>query len=134
MKRHYTCPKCQATLNPNVKIIMTAKKNKRRGLILFSPQPGNYNAYIPSDLNLKKGDLVQLFCPICGESLTSKLNKNLAEINFHLDNGNSGRVTFSRRYGEHASYFVTDETVRAYGDSSQRYGAMNFFGERLDDD
>jgi len=134
MKRTYTCPKCQSILNPNVKIILTAIVKKMRGMILFSPNPGNYTAILPKDITPKKGDKVEFRCPVCGVELTSKINENLAEINFHLENGLEGKVKFSRLYGEQATYFVTDENVRSYGENAGAYGNMNFFGESLDED
>jgi len=47
MKRMYSCLKCKATLNPNVKLILTMAKDRRRSLILLSPQPGNYSVIVP---------------------------------------------------------------------------------------
>jgi hypothetical protein len=134
MKRYYSCPTCKAPLNPNVKIILVAKAGKNKGLVLFSPQPGNYQAVVSSNLKLKSGDKVEFFCPVCGVDLTSGVNPKLAEIAFYLDNGLDGKVNFSKRFGEKATFFVTEEAVRAYGDEAARYGKLNFFGESMDKD
>lgn len=128
MKRNYFCPKCQSLLNPNVKIVLTAQKDRAQGLILFSPQPGNYDAIVPDDLRLQPGDLVEFRCPVCGTDLTSSRNPNLAEIGFRFASGDEGRVGFSRRYGEQATYFVTQEDVKTYGEHAGLYGGMNYFG------
>jgi predicted RNA-binding Zn-ribbon protein involved in translation (DUF1610 family) len=128
MKRTYFCPKCKATLNPNVKIILTMAKGKRRNLILLSPRPGDYSVIIPPDVSLRHGDEVEFLCPACGMSLRSEANPHLAEIGFQLEDGTRGRVDFSRRRGERATYFVTKERVRAYGEDAAAYGAANFFG------
>lgn len=136
MKRFYSCPACHAPLNPNIKIILTAQVKGRRGLILFSPQPGNYQAIVSANLKLAAGNRVDFFCPICGVDLSSRVNSDLAEISFHTDSGTEGTVNFSKRYGEQATFFVTREAVTAYGDAVSRYGNVNFFGESLlkDDD
>ena len=42
MKNLFVCPHCQSVLNPNVKILLVASYGKKRGLVLLSPQPGNY--------------------------------------------------------------------------------------------
>jgi hypothetical protein len=34
-------------LNPNLKLILTMAKGRRRSLILLSPQPGNYSVVVP---------------------------------------------------------------------------------------
>jgi hypothetical protein len=128
MKRTYFCLACKATLNPNVKIILTMGKGRRRSLILLSPRPGDYSIILSEDVALKPGDEIELFCPACGANLRSDINAHLVEIGFRLEEGTRGRVNFSRRYGEHATYFVTRERVRSYGEDAAVYGAANFFG------
>ena len=129
MKYMYICPECEATLNPNTKIILTASNRDTRGLVLLSPQPGNYKAIVSEDLYWSPGDVVVLRCPVCAADLQSALNENLAKINFSRSDGLLGKVTFSRRVGEQATYFVTNETVRSYGVNANIYGGVNFFGE-----
>ena len=128
MKRTYFCVKCQATLNPGVKLILTMAKGKRRSLILLSPRPGDYTVILPDDVTLRSGDEVEFFCPACGANLRSEVNAHLTEIGFRLEDGTKGRVNFSRRYGEHATYFVTKEQIRSYGENAALYGEANFFG------
>lgn len=128
MKRTYFCPACRATLNPNVKLILTMARGGRRHLILLSPQPGNYSVIVPADVALRDGEEVDFFCPACGKNLRTGANARLAEIGFRLEDGTTGRVNFSRRYGEHATYFVTKEQIRSYGENAAIYGDANFFG------
>ncbi len=128
MKRTYFCLKCGATLNPNVKLILTMAKGRRRNLILLSPQPGNYSVILPGDVSLRQGEEVEFFCPACGGNLRSEASAHLAEIGFRLEDGSKGRVNFSRKFGEHATYFVTREQVRSYGENAAIYGDANFFG------
>jgi hypothetical protein len=128
MKRTYFCLQCKATLNPNIKLILTMAKGTRRNLILFSPQPGNYSVILPAEVTLNSGDEVEFFCPACGASLRSEAHRHLAELGFRLEDGTKGRLHFSRKYGEHATYFVTKEKVRSYGENAALYGEANFFG------
>ncbi len=132
MKRTYYCPKCRAVLNPNVKIILTALRSDKHGLVLLSPQPGNYKAIIADDLPLTDGDLVEFHCPVCTTLLTAAHDENLAGLDFRFSTGLEGKVFFSRRYGEHATYFVTDEAVRSYGEHTPDSGGLNFFGAGQD--
>lgn len=128
MKRAYFCPSCGATLNPSAKVILTARKEQVEGLILLSPQPGNYQVIAADELDLRPGDLLELRCPVCRHGLISPVNGNLAEIGFRMTNGAEGRVRFSRRFGEHATFFVTREEIRSYGEHADVYSALNFFG------
>ncbi len=128
MKRTYFCLTCLATLNPNVKLILTMAKGRRRSLILLSPRPGDYNVILPSEVTLRRGEEVEFYCPACGANLRSEANQHLTEIGFRLEDGTKGRVKFSRKYGEHATYFVTKEHVRSYGENAAIYGDANFFG------
>jgi hypothetical protein len=128
MKRVYFCPSCNATLNPSVKVILTAVKDGKAGLILLSPQPGNYEVISAEELALRTGDRLDLRCPVCSRSLISRVNENLAELGFRLTNGMDGRAHFSRNYGEHATFFITKEEVRTYGENADVYSNLNFFG------
>jgi hypothetical protein len=133
MKRTYSCPQCRAVLNPNVKIIVAAYRRDKRGLVLLSPQPGNYQAIISGDLPLKQGDLVEFHCPVCSYLLTTSHDENLAGLDFRFSTGLEGKVYFSRRYGEHATYFVAADDVRSYGEHKADQGGVNFFGAGGDD-
>jgi RNase P subunit RPR2 len=131
MKRDYHCPSCEATLNPGTKIVLRATHGHRKGLILLSPQPGNYDAIIPAELALTAGHSVDLFCPVCGTDLRCPSDERLAGITFQSAR-EAGKVFFSRLVGEHATWVVTRETVRPYGEDADRYGNGNFFGESVD--
>lgn len=128
MKRTYFCPKCGATLNPNVKVVLVGRKAGKHGLVMLSPQPGNYTVIVADDLSLQGGELVEFLCPVCHGDLKSTSGAWLAEIGFRLGSGATGRVHFSRRFGEHATYFVSDESVQSFGEHAEAAGAMNFFG------
>lgn len=128
MKRTYHCPHCGATLNPNVKVILTAVGGGARGLILMSPQPGNYDAIIPAELGLVEGQLVDFSCPVCRHDLACTDEPRLAEVAFRRTSGAAGRVRFSRKFGERATFVITGEEVRSYGENAAEYGGMNFFG------
>jgi len=128
MKRTYSCPRCRATLNPNVKVILLATNRGRTGLVLLDPQPGNYEVLRAPELELEEGDRVEFRCPVCRATLESAASENLAELLFRDEEGNEGRVDFSRIYGEHATYLVTREEVLSFGEDAGHYRG-NFFGE-----
>ncbi len=128
MKRTYLCPHCKATLNPGTKIILRAELEGKVGLFLFSPRPGNYDVVIPDGFRVRQQDTVAFSCPVCSRDLTSGHDPNLAEIGFTSTSGLIGTVAFSRVFGRHASYFITAEQVRSYGEHAANRG-INFWGE-----
>ena len=128
MKRTYFCPKCESTLNPNVKIILTLQTGGDRHLVLLSPQPGNYDVIVSEDARLAEEALVKFLCPVCNAELLAADNPQMAEIGFRLPSGTQGVVKFSRRFGEQATFFVTEEWTKTYGEDAGLYSGMNFFG------
>lgn len=128
MKRVYFCTKCHATLNPGTKVILLVEARSGRGLGLFSGQPGNYDMKLDERVHLRKGELVCFRCPVCQADLVSDHEPHFAELGMRMPSGEEGRVEFSRKYGEQATYFVTRERVRSYGANLARFPAVNFFG------
>ncbi len=127
MKRVYRCPHCRAVLNPSVKIILRGQVRGHAGLLLISPQPGTYEVVIPEGFPMRKGDTIKLFCPACSADLTSRYDRNLAEISV-TTGMQTATVAFSRIYGQHATYFITHEQVKSYGEHASP-AKVNFWGE-----
>ena len=130
MKSVYGCPHCNTVLNPSVKILLVAKYNKKRGMILLSPQPGNFKFICDTSVEnlLKPGATVSFSCPVCGEDLTSPGNKKFAELTLQDPNGHMCKVEFSRTFGTQATYLVDGQKVTAYGDDADDFNTTNFFG------
>lgn len=127
MKRYYSCPHCDAILNPNVKIVLRAEASGHRALFLFSPQPGNYDVVIPEGFRLRREQTVRFACPVCARDLTSKRDPSLAEIACRWGS-TQATVAFSQTFGHHATYFITTEQVRSFGEHAVQQD-MNFWGE-----
>ena len=130
MKNLFVCPHCQSGLNPNVKILLVASYGKKRGLVLLSPQPGNYKFIADSSFEdaLRPGASLRLFCPVCTEELTSKASEKLVELHLVKPGGEKVEVQFSRAYGVHATFIVDGESVTAYGPDTGDFDHINFFG------
>jgi hypothetical protein len=128
MKREYRCPHCKTILNPGTKIVLAARRGRRRGLILFSPQIGNYKTIRDPSFGLRIGDLVEFSCPVCATSLTSSVNRKLSEIELLQPGRRFVVVAFSRIYGEHATFVLNGESLSPFGEDSGHYDRVNFFG------
>jgi len=127
MNYRYHCPHCDGRLNPNIKIILRAELRGKRGLILMSAQPGNYEIIIPPEFDLRHKDEVAFSCPICGHDLTSNRENTMTELRFLTTTGSSGTVAFSRIFGHHATYFITGDQVKSYGEDADENG-VKFWG------
>jgi hypothetical protein len=130
MKNLYGCPHCETVLNPSVKILLVARYKKKRGMILLSPQPGNFKFICDRSVEkaLKAGVTVTFSCPVCGADLTSQGNKKFSELILLDPSGGRRKVEFSRVFGTHATFILDGEEVQAYGDDAEDFNSTNFFG------
>lgn len=117
----YSCPHCQAMLNPDESIVLLAESGGDRFLAGFHPQPGNYEVYLPPGTEMAPGSRWELSCPVCGRSLASDLNDDLCCLDVRTGD-DSHRIYFSRIAGERATFWVTAEgMLRDYGIHTDRY-------------
>lgn len=118
----YICPHCNALLNPNKTLILLAEHDKRRMLVGFHPEPGNYEIYFPADANLDEGQVWSFFCPVCRTDLKTTENDRMCAV-LMFEPQVSRRVLFSRVAGEHATYVMYDsELEHRYGKNAVQEG------------
>jgi len=121
MSWEYSCPKCEAMLNPGCAIVLVASHNKDRCLIGLHPQPGKYEIYLPPSVHTVDGDHWAFACPMCHEDLRTDEDENLCELTLRID-GDALRILFSRVAGEHATFIMHGRVIRErYGEDSSRY-------------
>jgi len=105
-------------------IIFTAKnkKTKEAGIILLSPQVGDYSCIMHPSLVLTNGDRVEFYCPICHKSLTAHdVNENLVQIIMEDEKNEKHKIYFSGVTGEHCTYKISEENLEKYGEHSEKY-------------
>ena len=129
MPNNYHCPHCLASLNPGSRLILRISLGSRAGLILLSPEVGNYKKTLPDGFELAEGERLTVSCPVCAGDLTSAANQRFGEVLLRRGDEEFVRVNFSKTYGEEATFVVTDDEVRAYGPDAEQYQSVNFFGE-----
>ncbi|MFH1198025.1 MAG: hypothetical protein V1720_20145 [bacterium] len=129
MSVNFLCPSCRGDLNVAHHIVLTGKTPKgKRGLLFLSQKLGNYKVNTNSDFKLEEGELIQLFCPICHDTLlAADIGEHLARLIMVDEKGEEYQVVFSEIQGEHCTYKIKDDDVEPYGEDSQKY--LNFFGE-----
>ncbi|MCP4572764.1 MAG: hypothetical protein GY838_10470 [bacterium] len=123
MSISYHCPKCDALLNPNVRVVLIAHHANRRCIVLMSSKLGEYQVICDKgfDLEVKKGDAVDFLCPVCAQSLTSEKHETFTELKVvdpqHRDRP-AGLVRFSRVCDEHATFLYHNDGVKAFGEEA----------------
>ncbi len=123
MKVTYICPHCRGAINAGNNIILSAKtKSKDVGLILLHEEIGNYTSELSSSLSIDEGEVVDLFCPICHESLNIPVKDSLAKYIKVDDNLKECFIIISRKYGERITFKVNENKhIETYGEKLSRY-------------
>ena len=80
----------------------------------------------------EKGKVYTFRCPICRSDLTSSLDENLVDILTETEDEIAVRVSFSRIFGEQATFLRAKNGVDQFGEHASRYENLNFFGEAAD--
>ncbi len=123
MKVTYLCPHCRGAINAGNNIILSAKTSTNKvGLILLHEEIGNYSSVLSSSLTVEKGEVVDLFCPVCHESLNIPKKDSLAKY-IRIDNGiKESYIIISRTYGEKITFKVDEnKQIESYGDKLSRF-------------
>ena len=129
MRRAYFCPHCRGLLNPGTKVIFVIEHGRDRGLMLLSPELGDYATVLAESFPIEPGTRNDFSCPICHHDLTSPANDNLVEILCRQSDGTEARVAFSRVAGEHATFVCGPRGIASFGEHARLYESANFFGE-----
>ena len=118
----FLCPKCREYLRVGENIIFKVKNSKKQSaLLLLSPQIGNYTSHKHHTFEIKTGESLEIYCPLCNASLTSDIHKNLAHVIMQDEKGENHNVYFSQIVGEHSTFETNGESVHVAGEDAGRY-------------
>ncbi len=122
MEKNYMCPKCKGFLNVDKHVIfsVTTQRNQR-GIMLLSPELGDYSVVCHPSISAAKGEKIKFFCPICHTRLASKKYTNLAQIHMVDEKGDVYEVMFSEIAGEQCTFQIMQGEFRVFGEHSQLY-------------
>jgi hypothetical protein len=123
MKVTYLCPHCRGAINARNSIILSVKTDSDKvGLILLHEEIGNYSSDLSASLTVEKGEVVDLFCPICHACLNIPDKDTLAKYIRIDDNCNECYIVISRKYGEQITFKVDEKKqVESYGEKLSRF-------------
>lgn len=122
MESFFICPYCRGRLKVAEQVIFKVRnKHKKYGLLLLSPQIGNYDSVKDPEFEYKTGDALEFYCPLCSHVLSTTIDENLIFVVMVDSHGVEHNIYFSRISGEKSTYQVTDDTVVAAGEHADRY-------------
>ena len=113
-------------------MVFLVEHGGERELVLLSATLGDYSIVYPRSFSFELGTLYTFRCPLCRADLTSSLDQKLVDIVSRTEEEGATRVSFSRVYGERATFVFADQKVERYGEDAGLYNGLNFFGEAAD--
>jgi len=118
----FVCPKCKEHIRVGDNIIFKVKNSRKQsGLLLLNPQIGNYTSVKHPSFEIRTGESLEFYCPLCNTSLISDIHKNLAHVILIDKSGEGHDVYFSQVVGEHSTFETDGESVHIAGDDAGRY-------------
>lgn len=123
MKATYLCPHCRGAINAGNNIVLSAKTGTNKvGLVLLHEEIGNYTSDLSASITVEIGEVVDLFCPVCHESLNIPKKDALAKY-IRIDNDcKECFIIISRKYGEKITFKVDEKKqVESYGEKLSRF-------------
>ena len=129
MDNKFKCPKCHALLNVSNHIVFSAENSKKqKGLLLLSPELGDYHIKHDPEFEYQSGEHIDCYCPVCNHSLgIPEVNKDLAEILMIDKNDDQFKIVFSKVVGKKLTFKIKDNTiVESFGENTNEF--QNFWG------
>ncbi len=102
------CPHCKTPLNdsethvngiPGIKFLV--RVGKKQGFLWVSAYYGDHATIEPEELDIRRGELVEIFCPHCHKPLPVKENCFCKGSVILVDIDGGGQIEFCNRKGCH---------------------------------
>lgn len=123
MEVTYLCPHCRGAINAGNNIVLSGKAASNKvGLILLHEEVGNYSSESSASLSIKKGEEVDLFCPVCHECLNIPKKEALAKYIMVDSDMKEHFIIISRKYGEKITFKVSENKhIKTFGERISRF-------------
>lgn len=129
MKNRYLCQSCRSDLKIKNSLIFSAQTaNGLKGLVLFSPELGNYSIIHAPGFAYSEGEHIDFYCPVCHSNLgIPNIGKDLAEVVLVDEKKDEYHIIFSEIAGKQCTIKMKEnEIVAAYGEDADEFS--NFWG------
>lgn len=130
MKNEFLCPYCRSYLMVSDRIIFSVRTEQgKRGIVLLSPELGNYSMTHHESLDFTEGEHIDFFCPVCHSNLGLKIiSSDLAEVIMKDKEGVEYEIIFSEVAGKRFTYQLRNKKiVLSFGEDASEF--INFWGE-----
>ncbi len=122
MHYDYFCPMCRGMLRVGDKLVFSAKtRDNKHGLILLSPELGDYTTEHHPSFDIKEGEEYKFYCPICHAKLNDQAHEKLVKILMTDEKGDEYEIFFSGIAGEKCTYRVRDKEKEELGPDREKY-------------
>lgn len=122
MSLNYQCPHCNGYLAINGCVIFSVRTpDFKAGIISLHTELGNYSIKKNPLFEIKEGESLDFYCPICHAELASEVHDNLAKIIMIDEENREFEILFSRVAGEKTTFKIIGETMEIFGDDSAEY-------------
>lgn len=122
MQYDYFCPVCHGHLRVGDNLIFSARtRENKRGLIILSPELGNYTTEHHPEFDIREGEEYIYYCPICHAKLNREEKEKLVKILMKDEKGNEYEIFFSGIAGEKCTYRMHDKEIEELGPDSEKY-------------
>ena len=90
--------------------------------MLLHEEIGNYHSLHSASLEVKEGDIVDFFCPVCNANLETFRGDQFASFIRKDESGKEARIIISRKYGEEVTFKVeAGKPHESYGERVKKY-------------
>jgi hypothetical protein len=114
MKTDFLCPKCRGYLNVGNNVVFTIRqKGWTGGILLLSPELGDYSYSIHPSHRVEPGEQFDFLCPICHFDLSVPGSENMAKVLFKEDDRHEFYIVFSRKKGELCTYKISEAKIES---------------------
>ena len=112
----FFCPFCSVRLDfDNVIDLNTERENGEKGKISLSTTFGNYGFNHNPIISFNHDEILSFYCPKCNEKVHSSTKSDFASITMKVEKKYKFELLFSRRYGIHETYVVTEDGIERFG-------------------
>ena len=122
MEGNFICPHCRGYLNVGGYIIFSVTNSLgNSGLLLLSPEFGDYNVTKHPQFFYEEGEKLEFRCPLCHNKLASDVHDNLAKIIYLDEKKQEFNILFSAVAGEKSTFKMMGESVEVFGEQAENY-------------
>ncbi|MBM3437152.1 MAG: hypothetical protein FJY07_13160 [Bacteroidetes bacterium] len=129
MKNRFLCPSCRSDLKIKNSVIFSARTEKgQQGLILLSPELGNYSILHVPGFTYTDGEHIDFFCPVCHVNLgIPEVSMDLAGVVMMDAKNIEYNIIFSKIAGKKCTIKMKEnKIIESYGEDAGEFS--NFWG------